>query len=130
MKIVKNFFVVCCVMGLGISNVCAQIPSDQKKTGVPLDGDVFATVEKIMETQPAVTNRVEYLYDENKDKRLQRAEIIELFEDVISIVERKGFFAVCTEALKEFDANKNGEINREEIWDIKKMVDNNDKISL
>lgn len=74
------------------------------------------------EMDPAVTNRVERLYDLNRDGLLQKAEIKDFYKDVVSSVKNKGKFEVSSELLKGFDADKDGQITMYEIKEISNQI--------
>lgn len=64
---------------------------------------------------PQVSNRVERLYDLNRDGILQKGEVSDFYRDVVSSVRNKGKFKVSSDLLKTFDVNNDGEIGRYEI---------------
>ncbi len=66
-------------------------------------------------TEPRVTNRVERLYDINRDGMLQQSEVTDFYKDVVSSVRNKGRFKVSSDLLKTFDTNNDGEISRYEV---------------
>lgn len=74
------------------------------------------------QTDPAVTNRVERLYDLNRDGFLQKDELKDFYKDVVSSVKNKGKFQVSSELLKNFDANSDGQITLYEINDISDQI--------
>lgn len=74
------------------------------------------------ETDPAVTNRVERLYDLNRDGLLQKAEVKDFYKDVVSSVKNKGKFEVSSELLRGFDADKDGQITMYEIKEISNQI--------
>ena len=71
---------------------------------------------------PKVTNRVERLYDLNRDGALQKTEVNDFYKDVVSSVKNKGTFRVSTDLLKQFDANDDGKISRYEIKSIADQI--------
>ncbi|MGE0269215.1 MAG: EF-hand domain-containing protein [Candidatus Omnitrophota bacterium] len=71
---------------------------------------------------PAVTNRVERLYDLNRDGFLQKDELKDFYKDVVSSVKNKGKFKVSSELLKNFDADNDGQISLYEINDISSQL--------
>ena len=83
----------------------------------------FDQITELMKSQPSVTNRVEGVYDLNGDQKLQEEEILDLFSDVVSAVERRGDFDVSSTLLKDFDKNSDGKISRYEVWDIKRRIE-------
>ena len=64
---------------------------------------------------PQVSNRVERLYDLNRDGILQKDEVADFYRDVVSSVRNKGKFKVSSDLLKTFDVNNDGEIGRYEV---------------
>lgn len=72
--------------------------------------------------EPLVTNRVERLYDLNRDGFLQQDEVADFYKDVVSSVRNKGDFQVSSELLRNFDENKDGRISRYEIQDIANQI--------
>ncbi len=74
------------------------------------------------DTSPAVTNRVERLYDLNRDGFLQKTEVNDFYKDVVSSVKNKGQFQVSSELLKGFDADKDGQITMYEIKEISNQI--------
>lgn len=71
---------------------------------------------------PAVTNRVERLYDLNRDGYLQKTEVNDFYKDVVSSVKNKGKFQVSSDLLKGFDADKDGQITMYEIKEISNQI--------
>lgn len=71
---------------------------------------------------PLVTNRVERLYDLNRDGYLQSEEVNDFYKDVVSSVENKGSFRVSSELLRNFDANQDGRISRYEVGEITNQI--------
>lgn len=69
-------------------------------------------------SDPQVTNRVERLYDLNRDGYLQSDEVNDFYKDVVSSVRNRGSFRVSSDLLKGFDANRDGRISRYEITEI------------
>ncbi|MBZ0165669.1 MAG: hypothetical protein K8I00_02600 [Candidatus Omnitrophica bacterium] len=87
-------------------------------------GNDFKQDKTIKKSQgePLVTNRVERLYDLNRDGLLQPDEVADFYKDVVSSVRNKGDFQVSSELLRNFDENKDGRISRYEIQDIANQI--------
>lgn len=71
-----------------------------------------------LSAQPRVTNRVERLYDLNRDGYLQQDEVADFYRDVVSSVQNRGSFRVSSELLRDFDADQDGRISRYEVSEI------------
>ncbi len=71
---------------------------------------------------PRVTNRVERLYDLNRDGYLQPEEVNDFYKDVVSSVRNKGSFQVSSDLLRNFDANQDGRISRYEVGEISNQI--------
>lgn len=67
--------------------------------------------EQIVQSTPLVKDRIERIYDLNRDGRLQREEIIDMYRDVVLSVQRRGAFTVSSDLLKDFDQNEDGRIS-------------------
>lgn len=81
-----------------------------------------AAAQSSGEAGPAVTNRVERLYDLNRDGFLQKAELSDFYKDVVSSVKNKGKFEVSSDLLKQFDADQDGQITMYEVKEISKQI--------
>ncbi|MCA9395501.1 MAG: EF-hand domain-containing protein [Candidatus Omnitrophica bacterium] len=68
--------------------------------------------------QPRVTNRVERLYDLNRDGFLQPDEVADFYRDVVSSVQNRGSFRVSSDLLRDFDSDQDGRISRYEVGEI------------
>lgn len=69
-----------------------------------------------------VTNRIEEIYDANKDGALQSSEVTAFKKDVVSAVFKKGSFTVSSELLKEYDQNDDGKISKSESEAIESAI--------
>ncbi len=71
---------------------------------------------------PAVSNRVERLYDFSRDGYLQNDELKDFYKDVIASVKNKGKFQVSSDLLKQFDADNDGQISLSETNSIASQI--------
>jgi len=78
--------------------------------------------EQIVQSTPLVKDRIERIYDLNRDGRLQREEIIDMYRDVVLSVQRRGAFTVSSDLLKDFDQNEDGRINLGEADVLSKKI--------
>jgi hypothetical protein len=75
-----------------------------------------------MITVPVAQNDVEKGYDINSDGKLQTAEVKIYLRDVVDEVDTKGFKAVDSGVLKEYDRNQDGLISAAEADKIREDV--------
>ncbi len=94
----------------------------QQKAVPPAKTEEKDSVQAMLASNPAATNRVERIYDANKDGYLQETEIKEYLADVVSTVRRRGRASVSSSILKVFDKNGDGVITRYEVGAIKKVL--------
>lgn len=92
-------------------------------TSTPKSAASTPAIEQKISSLPKATNRVERLYDRNQDGELQKAEVDNFFEDVISAVERRGDFSVSSQLLQEFDLDNDGKISKYEVRAIKSKLE-------
>jgi hypothetical protein len=71
---------------------------------------------------PQPQNTEERRYDTNRDGQLQSAEVKVYLRDIIVRVEARGYISVTTDLLREYDKNKDGAINKNEIELMKEHV--------
>ena len=81
-----------------------------------------AEVAKVSPSWPKVSNRVERVYDINRDGWLQQDEVNQFLSYVVESAERGGRVAVTSAILKPFDKNRDERISRYEARDIKKSL--------
>ena len=62
-----------------------------------------------------VNNRVEQIYDANKDEILQPEEVNAFLKDVVSAVDKKGSFSASSDVLKPWDKDGDGKISKAEV---------------
>ena len=78
--------------------------------------------DRIIKSNPRVKDRIERIYDLNRDGVLQQGEIIDMYKDVILSVNRRGSFVVSSDLLKGFDKDDDGQIGRAEASDIENII--------
>lgn len=93
--------------------------SSTAKGGSPNESDDFPQWLKV---EPKVTNDIERQYDVNDDGKLQSAEMKVFLREVLDQIDKKGGYTVNSDALKEYDKNKDGLISRLEADAIKAYV--------
>ncbi len=75
---------------------------------------ITETVSSVTGSKIRVSNRIEEMYDLNKDGNLQTTEVNSFLKDVVSAVQRKGTFSASSSILKQYDKNNDGLINAAE----------------
>ncbi len=71
---------------------------------------------------PEPQNEDEKRYDTNRDGKLQSAEVKVYLRDIIERVESQSYISVTTDLLREYDKNKDGVINKNELELMKEHV--------
>ncbi|MDP8213500.1 MAG: hypothetical protein P9X22_09490 [Candidatus Zapsychrus exili] len=79
-------------------------------------------IEEMLESSPEVSNKIEEIYDLNKDKILQKEEIKKFILDIHFTLQRRGWIAINSRILEVFDKNEDGRITQFESSDIKKYM--------
>ncbi|HPN87902.1 MAG TPA: hypothetical protein PLH56_01005 [Candidatus Omnitrophota bacterium] len=87
------------------------------------DAEVFKKkVYELLVSQKEVSNEIEKRYDENTDGKLQEKELKAFWFDIVFVVERRSWVNVNSEFIRIFDLDKDGRINLQESFEIKKFL--------
>jgi len=79
-------------------------------------------INQLLASKPEVSNRIERLYDVNRDGLLQEDEVLEYLKGVVTTIDRRGRFTVGSNILKKFDRNNDGSISKYEVQSLKDMI--------